>query len=539
MPRMAEIGEPVLRALASELRYAPRAALLRHIERAEELAWVLEPEQQYPREWVVFRVTGYRGSDGEGVMPKGADVLASLSAFVEALCEAAGYGAEDVPPGSMRAEDLCAHWRIGRKTLDRARRKGLVARRVCGVGAERWLMYTPRAIEAYEAREHPAPKPQGKRVSTLERERLVRRAGRYRRVLGLSRHQCAQRLSVRFGLSVEGVRRLLLRECGELFTEAGPPSAREQCLAARALRRGIEPREIARRLGRTSESVWRASIGYRVRLLKSVDRSGMVDGAAEEGWREDCVAAALIPTDVAGLVSIGRETSVMDRQGEHEAARGLRHVRVQANAAIERAIESGASREVDLAETLLRRHSRIKEVLVASQLGLLVGTAERRLGQAIDASGQREARGLVDAMFEALVLAVDGFDPAHGGRLAARTGLAMDRAAAAWLRDRPQLDRRQGLARRALVVRDDIMPRRRGVDEWSNWLELDPRVEWVLAHGWVGDADLLRWRFGLEGHWAMTLEQASQRLGLPEMHTARRERALIRAALAAARQRIR
>ncbi len=550
MPRLPTIHEPVLRDLAQELRFAPRQALFRHIERAEQLAGVLESDQIYPREWIVFRVTGFRPHDTSGQMPRGGDILSSLSAFVECLSEAATLGENEVPCGSLGPEQLCQQWGVSRATLDRARRRGLVARRVVGQGGRRTLIFTPQACAAFAQREQPGPRPTARRMTPTERKAMIRRAGQYHARLGLSLNQVAARLAPRFQFSLEGVRRLLQRECTEVFGEAGPPTAREQEFAFRALRRGFEPGLIAQRLGRPRTAIVRAANQYRARLLAQWNLDGPMSAQFERDDADqismpcdgsDTVAATSIPIDLPRFIKACRASVALERTAEHAQAAGMHFLRWRARRLIGKlaAMSTAQAGMIDEAETILRQVSQVKSVLAASQLGLLLATAERRVEAPIQTLPEKKIQSLVDAMFVALCGAIDGFDPFHGGRLAARAGMAMDREAAAYLRAQHPGKAIEGRARRTLIARDADSTGSRLVDPWQAVLEPDPRVAVEVANDTIEGAEILRWRFGLAGERPRTLAQVAEQLGTPVMHAARLERSAVRLALSKARSRIR
>ena len=550
MPRLPTIHEPVLRDLAQELRFAPRQALLRHIERAEQLAGVLESDQIYPREWIVFRVTGFRPHDTSGQMPRGRDILSSLSAFVECLCETATLGESEVPRGSLGPEQMCQLWGMSRATLDRARRRGLVARRVVGERGTRTLIFTPQACAAFAQREKPGPRPTAHRMSPTERKAMIRRAGQYHARLGLSLNQVAARLAPRFNFSHEGVRRLLQRECAEIFGQAGPPSAREQEFAFRALRRGIEPGLIAQRLGRPRTAIVRAANQHRARALAQWNLDGPMSAQFEREDadqifmprdRSDTVAVPLIPIDLPRFIEACRASVTLERAAEHAQAAGMHFLRWRARRLIGKlaAMSTAQAGKIDEAETMLREISQIKSVLAASQLGLLLATAERRVEGPIQTLPEKKIQCLVDAMFVALCGAIDGFDPFHGGRLAARTGMLMDREAAAYLRAQHPGKAIEGRARRTLIARDTDSIGSRLVDPWQAMLEADPRVAVEAVNGTFDGAQILCRRFGLGGQRPRTLAQIAVQLGTPVMHAARLERSAVRLALSKARSRIR
>ncbi len=546
MPRLSAIHEPVLERLAEELRFAPRAALLKHIANAETLAAVIDPEQTYPPAWIIFRVTGFRSEAPEADSSTGSTILESLSAFVEHLCEAAALTAEDVDPEALSPEQLCEKWGMSRKSLDRARRRGLVGRRVRTVGPARTLLFTRPAIDAYEHRARPAPSPAGRRMSDETRARILRRARRYHDLLGYSANQAARRLGPRFGFSAEAVRATIKRSWAKSgLDEAGPPTPREQAFAFRAMRRGIETGVVADHLARPRVSIWRAANAHRARLLRGLDLGGPVaptferPEAAEVLLTRPAVVgsqSARLEEDLFAFLEQARATPRPDAEAERDLALAMHFVRWRADERRRSMPRSSHQATIlDEIETDLRLASRLKERLIAQTLPLLIGTMEKRLGHDPETLAQRSLVHLANEMLVAAAAAVDRYDPTHGGRLAAPAGLALDRAAGEWVSRQTHLVETAGRARRALTKDTATGRVERRFDPWQAWLEPDARIARILDQLAPDEAEILDRRYGLLNHDPHTLDQLAAWLGVPHMHAARRERSALVAALGRAR----
>ena len=60
MPPLPRLAVEAIEDLARQLRFAPKHALLRDLARTESLVEDIDPEQDYPEDFIIFRVTGYR-----------------------------------------------------------------------------------------------------------------------------------------------------------------------------------------------------------------------------------------------------------------------------------------------------------------------------------------------------------------------------------------------------------------------------------------------------------------------------------------------
>jgi hypothetical protein len=224
MPPLSRLTLPVFESLVAQLRYAPKDAVRRAIERGEQLASQVEAAGEYPNEWVVYWITRYRPegtSAGGAGSVKGSELLGQVSAFVEHLCDVAELGESDLaasgePKHSKAAEfatpdELALRWNVSRKTVDRCRSKGLVGRRIKGDKGRVHVVINVGAAELFRQRHlSKLSKAAGyTRMDDATIARIVRRAGIYRAKFGWSLNQTARRLSERFERSHEAIRQIL------------------------------------------------------------------------------------------------------------------------------------------------------------------------------------------------------------------------------------------------------------------------------------------------------------------------------------------
>lgn len=556
MPPLARLRIGALDDLARQLRFAPAETLRRQLERAEALAADIDPDLNYPEDWVVFRITGYRPeTSDEPATLVGAALLAEMSALVERLSDAARLRWDDPRAGpTLDPAQLCERWNVSRKTLDRYRRRGLIARRVVGENGKPRLAFPLDAVERFEARERERiDRAAGfTRIDPDLEARMIRRASVYRRRAGCTLNGAALRLARRFGRSHEAVRQLLRRHDAAaetpIFSGPAPLTPRRRAAAWRALRRGIPPAKIARRYQRTRGSIIRAVNVERTRRLRELalhpphapaDASVLAAPAATSGL------GAPGETDLLRLIETARRAEPPPAPAERARVAAHHHLLARAAAAIAALspdAPSGAA--LDAIETDLRWAARLKAELVRSQLALMVRTLEGILGRPPELVRGTTLLPLVEASIAAIADAAAALDPARGGRLAAPAGLAIQRAAAAWARAHSaELGRLPGRAAPALPSGIPIEDWTRRIAPWQlepaahgppvrGWLEPDARVRAALPRLDADAAALLARRYGWDGAPPSTLAQLAQERGTTVMKVAEAERRAIRAALA-------
>jgi RNA polymerase primary sigma factor len=548
MPRVSTPRTNVIAELGEQLRFTSKRVLLRHLDRIDELAAQVDADALYPEDFIVFRVTGYRPSLDDPRMIPGAALRGDLSALAERLSESAGLTEEDLKEPVETIASLTERWGVSRRTLERYRRLGLIARRVdLGLG-RRALVFARAGVERFELVHADRLEKAGgfTRFDDEELERHWRAAVRYRRRLGWSLNRIAQRLSARTGRSAEGIRRSLLRQdrrragSGDaVFPEPGPPTPRDRLIAVRASRRGIEPVLLAKRSGRRKSAAVRALNDGRADLLRALDLPiGPTPDVGLQMPDADPVHTGLFlrgPTELSGLLAEMRQR--VAPVSYEERARGigyralLRHAGARV-AGLPASTVSGA--ELDAIETALRWASMLKALLVRSQLRLAIDTLEARLGGGLETLQPARALTLAFGAIASVSEAVDRYDPSRGGRLAAPVSIALQR----WASHVPDVAAASvpGRATRLAPAGSLVPDWTRSVAPWQSWLEPDARLCAVLDRLEPDARALLTRRFGFDGRPPETLDELARGQGKRAVHLARAERRAIRHALRLARE---
>ncbi|MFG0305076.1 MAG: hypothetical protein ACF8Q5_02540 [Phycisphaerales bacterium JB040] len=562
MPPLPTPKTGAMADLLERLLPLDRSHLLAALPRLERLARDLDAERLYPETEVLNKVldTSHNLSDPRQLV--GAAVLTDLSVLAERVSDAARLRADEMDPPPVTLDELQERWSVSKKTIDRYRRKGLIGRRAVGASGRTNLVFAREAVEAFE-RANPERLARAERFQRTDdglEARLIARAERYHRRLRCSLNQAARRLAVRFGLSHEGVRQILLRARREGRVDlptTPPPTTRERLVAVRASRRGHagSPEALAARWKRSKASARRALNEGRADLLRSLAPPALILDA-DEGETEALLAhpAARLGLGEPGRERLGYLLEAARRRTPpvkaEETARSLalhalRERGARLTSALDPTTASGVS--LDRIETDLRWASLLKSALLRPHLALVLQTLEARAGGPIETLGLATLSRWWARALAAASAAVDAYDPRTTGRLAARVGLGVDRAAAELARSTPGAP---GRARRAIPDSARLRDWTLSLDPWQRWLAIDPRVRSVLPtlDEHTGDPRLRRTlalRHGLAGGGEApdspagpprTLEEVAGELGTARVHVARFEREALSAALCAARQ---
>ncbi len=516
MPPLPSLRVNALRDLVEQLRYASRDALLRDLDRLEALAVSIDPDSLYREDWLVEQVTGYHPSgDEEPASLVGEAVLGDLSALAERLSALAHLAESEIEGKCTTTEQLCERWAISRKSLDRYRKRGLIARRVLDSEGRDRLIFTAHVVERFEA----------------ANEQLIRSAKRYSRIGpaavehivaratelstdGRSLNESALLISREIGRSHEAVRQILrkydARAEQPIFAERGPVAEREREVAFRAWIRGIALVRIARHLRRSTPSIRRAINVRRAELLTTMHIPGGSPARSAKklnklpplpsheqatSWDDDPPMEQL-----ADFLAFARALGAPLGVEERVRAEARRAVLARTCAVVAKIrVSTPSAGDIDDAETLLRWALRLKQALIRAQLPTVLRTIENRIERPLDQVRAASLRVLLEGAIIAAGDAVDDFDPEKGGRLAPRVSMAVDKFSTEWARrhgaDMPEQHSMRAIPR---LARNAPMSDWRWILAWNQrWLDLPPRARANFELMDPRMSSLLARRFGL------------------------------------------
>lgn len=577
MPRLPEPRTPALQELARQLRFQPADASRRQLVRAEELSLQLlseyDPQREWPVEWVVFRVTGYRTDNAETSLTGtigGSELQRDLGALVQILSAASGESEsslrEEEPSGWLTVDELCERWHISRQTLDRYRGMGLISRRVsvprtAGIRTPpQRAMFSLHAVRAFEKThkkllEHAAG---FSRTDASAGTRMYRRAVRLHAKFGWTLAKIARTLAPRFERSVGAVRRAILdADAGSgspVFAKRPGLRASGRSEVVQGFKEGGRARDLANSAGRSRASVYRMVASERAMRLRALRvavlaRPEFTDERSAAKILETSHASAglgrQLPHTVAELLeqaeatepaaarerALGSAFALLRFQAATTIAAMGKSPTILGRGVVTEGKRSAAARDsgIDWVETRLRWASRIKAELVRSQFGLLLRTVESQLGRPLTEFSGAIAVDLVGALAAAIFEAADRHDPFKGGRLAAPAGIAMNRAAAKWAEDHPR-ELAPMPARplaRAAPSHARIEHIWTALTPWSTWLEPAPGVRERIESINVRERNVLIVRLGWDARPPRTVAEAAKELSMTTQAVIRAERAAV------------
>lgn len=576
MPALSKIHTPALETLAAELSFAGKPTLLRHLARIEQLAPLIEPDGLYPQDFVVFRITNYRPDIENPQLIPASDLLSDLSALAEHLSHAAKLTPEDLSPDYLSIDELANRWSVSRKTIERYRRLGLVARRIDKGSGHHSIAFLQGPVEWFE--QHHASRlksaAQFSRMDDSLTQRIIKDARRYKRRLNLNRSHTAQRIAQRIGRSSESVRRTLIAyddSCSSstndpntqpIFAMPLPPNEYQQRTMLVQSLQGKRTGTIAALHNRSSIAVSRSINRARASLIKDANlqpahqlpsdynESAPLDHPSLNTPITTTNLITAPPSSLTDFLTTLRNPSppvLHEHTTRATAITILEHHATQLAKTLHPSTPSGTT--LDQIETNLRWIVLLKNTLIDTQLPLMLSTIEQHIGGPIDtldpARASQILQDAVATVAAAITSSLHRHVPTATSRLAAPVSLAITR----WSTRLPDIATppTQGKAARR-IVQDHPAPNW-PLQLWSHWWWLippallttqatplknsdTPSAKPSPAHQQLADRDreILTNRYALDGNKPHSLKDLSAWLGTPPLHASRMAQAALKRA---------
>ncbi|HEX8877265.1 MAG TPA: hypothetical protein VF777_10980 [Phycisphaerales bacterium] len=548
MPAWPKLKLPVLASLADELRFAPKAAVLRDIQRAAETIDLIDDEAAYPRSWIVFRLTGYRGEVEAELEPTpGTALRTELPRLIERLTAQSAVERADVKLfGTLLTQaEVCRRWKVDRKTVERYRKSGLVALRVRDTRGRSTLVFPEASVLAFERRHAERLKKAAafSRTDDQTRNSLTERAAKLRARTGASTAKVAAHLAKKVGRSTSTVRRAVQRTTPRASTRRGSVELLTRWDAGEGVG------SIAKAARRTRGAVIHSLLAARAQRLRALELSERVpsqgspprslvemDRVATVGELSEHTLRLLRASTLEDLLESMKSRNAMERATEAAWAR-THHAGVALAARLMgRDAELPSADAIDEAECALRWALRARLELIAAQSALVVESIVAVAGE----PERLEPSDLAAAILRGVAAvggAIEGFLPPEavrreiGGRLAAPVSLAVGKSLSEWFAGREKVLATRRATRSMAVPSpnwvDAACPWRAAVVASPTWL--DPSVS-ASIEARQAEPDRRVWELRL-GPRPRTVREVAAALGLSRPRAGEAVQRVVRVAL--------
>lgn len=531
---MSNFNNPALKQLTDQqVRFAPPAKRLQQLTRAEKLLSEIDPNRQYPYQFICFRVTEYRPDSYPDLLISGIDLQHDLRLLIEALT----VPAEAMPEPVLTMEQISKKLNVSTKTIRRWRDQGLVGRRIVHNG-RRQLGFPESLVERFVAA-NPERVQRGSRFSQLtdeEREEILRRAKRLSRLSTGTLTEISRRIGRRLGRSTETIR-YTIKNFDRLHPEqalfpavSGPLDEETKQVIFNSYRRGIPVDTLAKRFRRNRTSMYRVINDVRAQRLLDQPLEYIYHPSFDEPALEAEILASMPGADEfdaqRGLMRVPKDAPpelaslyawpLLSKDQEQHLFRQMNFLKYKASKLRARLmlptgkIDPARARtdELDRIEALQKRAAAIKERLINCNMRLVISIAKKHAAQT-DNFFELQSDGNMS-----LMRAVEKFDYSRGNKFSTYASWAIMKNFARSIPDEKHRRERYLTGHEELF---EVAPDTRSNEQEcvSTQEQAAVRVNRLLEYLEPREREIIRMRAGLDNHSEnMTLEEIGKQLGI-------------------------
>lgn len=437
------LNKPV-EELAAELS----AGLLRlrkgYVDAAESLLRIIEPANDYPYEFLVYRLTGYRP---RGALPSptipGKTLRGDLQRLMLDVCDSFELRPGDYAEPVYDVAALTRQFNISTKTLTRWRRMALPARRMVFPSGKRRIAFLDSSVQWYvrDRRSRILRSMRFSQMTAAQRNDIIRRARRMAAFTRCSLGEVVRRLAARTGRAAETIRYTIRnydRQHGDqaIFPHlSGPIAAQDRQVIYRCFLSGVSAPALARQYKRTRGSIYRIINEMRAGQLASRPIEYIYNPQFDLPNADEIIltpqpaaaqgpSAPARPADNAtsGYLQSLYDVPLLSAAQERDLFRRLNYLKHKADH-LRRRIDMNHVRSAELKhiESLLLSANMIKNQIVRANLRLVVSISRKHL------RGPQDLLELTSDGNVSLMRAVEKFDYSRGYRFSTYASWAIMR----------------------------------------------------------------------------------------------------------------
>jgi RNA polymerase sigma factor (sigma-70 family) len=405
---MRRIRNEELAELLVQVRFAPARQRQKQIDRAEQLLDIIEKDNEYPFEFVCFRITGFRPAEAAGRrLISGEELAEDLRVFIWKLSGQVAAPARQESEEVYTTKQLAKKLRVSTKTIDRWRKRGLRVRKYVFEDGRKRLGFLQSAVDKFLGENKELAERVGRftRLSAERKREIIERARALSSQTEMSRRQIIRKIAAETGRGEETVRCVLLNyekthpDAGSqgLRQTGGQLNPAEAAEVDRLHKQETGIRELMGRFGRSRSSIYRILKQRRIQALLArkigfVQSEEFVRPDAEEkilggrldlgvpgpGQAESRVSPVLRGHPLGEYLEGLKGAPVLNRQEEMDLFRRYNYLKYRACLAREQIRTGGIpSSRLDEIERFLAEAEAVKKTIIEANLRLVVSIASR------------------------------------------------------------------------------------------------------------------------------------------------------------------
>jgi len=532
---MRRIKNQDLAQLLMQLRFTPEKKRQKQLDAAVKLFSITDKDKEYPFEFVHFNITGFQPKTlNQPQLMKGEELLEDLRVFISKLSGKLARPVAEQGEKVYTIEELADALNVSRKTIDRWRKRGLIARKFIFEDGVKRLGLPQSSVDKF-IQKNPDLVAKAKsfhRLANKRKQQVIKKAKSLVAKTKLSRYQVISKIADKTGTAHETIRYTLLaydksHTDKPIFNKpAGTLDPGQAAELYRLYKQSTSITELTKRFNRSRSSIYRIINQRRAMSLLAKKINFITsDEFLEEGARDKIVGRPIAfdrptpskriePFALSGeqllpeYLQVLKDTPVLNRERELELFRRYNYLKFLASQIRSKiklsCIYSSMLTEV---EDYLTEAEDVKRTIIEANLRLVVSIASKHV------SGGANFLELVSKGNYALTKAVEEFDYTKGYRFSKRASLNIAKEYAR-VSDAGEFPRRRA-ASLANIQRDlkattaDVLAVERARQNLAQIIkdELDEREQYIIFN-----------HFGLLGSpvkkKTKTLKQIGEDLGL-------------------------
>ncbi|MEE2826483.1 MAG: sigma-70 family RNA polymerase sigma factor [Planctomycetota bacterium] len=454
-----------------QVRFAPREKKIEQVDCAENLLRDIQSQRNYNYEYVCFRVTGFRPEQSPIIKINGGDLRHDLFCLIEDLSESANVRADESGQPVHTVDELSKMFNVSSKTISRWRQQGLVSRKFIFDGGRKRVGFLHTSVDQF-VRNNREKIRRGERFSQLTKEdkdEIIERARRLARAGGCPA-DVTRRIAKSMERSVETIR-YTIKQFDQVYPEiavfpdqTGPLNLemKERIYADFVSGKGADA--LAQRYCRTKTTIYRVINEVRANMILDLPLDFMDNPEfhrksafkkiveSEMPQPEKAARRTRPPAGLPRYLASLYEVALLTREQEQYLFRKFNFLKCKARKLRDKLDPSQArSSEMDEIEELYGEAVKVKNLIVKSNLRLVVSIAKRHV------SASEDFFQLVSDGNMSLIRAVEKFDYARGNKFSTYASWAIMKNFARTIPDEfKQKDRFRPTSEEIFLSKEDL-----------------------------------------------------------------------------------
>tara|TARA_B100000959_G_scaffold281732_2_gene346522 strand:+ start:1065 stop:2630 length:1566 start_codon:yes stop_codon:yes gene_type:complete len=419
-----------IKNFALEISRAPEKIRIQQMEAAEQLLQELEENTLYPYDYIIYRVTGYRGDAVNQPALLGSALLGDIVALIATVSRTLDLSST----GMMNVKQAAKKLHVSLRTLSRLRREGLVFHWVLESNGRRRLGCSSLTLTKFAKHNEKRMKSASNfsRLSDEEKKEIVTFAlnlkGENR-----SLSEVSVEVSKQSGRDHETIRLLLQQkpEVVQTFHQTVQLSRKDVRDIEQELRMGTSWKELEKRYQRTAGAIQKKLARIRSTRLKKLDISHVELDVFSREDAEEIILGAQVSQNVIPIILLldsldfPDENSILNNEVSIISAMHL--LRRRAGLHIKNIGYSPPLRDLDRIESDLRWSFLLQQQLVVGAMPSSLSVAVQHVGRPLQELPANRLDSLLKHVIRVIGETCSKLDPSKGQTVQKTPASVLDR----------------------------------------------------------------------------------------------------------------